>query len=308
MDPRRAVLRVAALTLATTAAFGQQPPRVWTIQELFQRNVGSPDQQNKQFPPHKIIGNVYYVGTDSLSSFLVTTPAGHILINSAYERTVPVIQDSVAKLGFKFDDIKIVLGSHAHGDHMEGDGLVVSLTKARALAMADDLPALQSMRSPGGHPRPAYEALNDGSEVALGGTTLVAHLTPGHTRGCTTWTTKVQDGARSYDVLIIGSVGVNPGTNLFGNPDLVGQYHKSFGIMRALAADVPLGSHPAMFGMADKYARLPAGAPNPYIDPQGYRTEIAIQETAFNNELQRQRVEGPPPPRGGAAGRGGRQN
>jgi metallo-beta-lactamase class B len=308
VDARRACLVVAGLMLATAVAIAQQPSRVWTIQELFRRNVGSTDQQNKQFPPHKIIGNVYYVGTESLSSFLVTTPAGHILINSAYERTVPVIQDSFAKLGFKFDDIKLVLGSHAHGDHMEGDGLVVSLTKARALAMADDLPALQSMRSPGGYPRPAYETLNDGSEVGLGGTTLVAHHTPGHTRGCTTWTMNVQDGGRSYDVLIIGSVGVNPGTNLVGNPDLVGQYQKSFGIMRALAADVPLGSHPAMFGMAEKYARLTSAAPNPYIDPQGYRTEIAIQEAAFNNELQRQRVEGPPPPRGGGAGRGGRQN
>jgi metallo-beta-lactamase class B len=128
---------------------------------------------------------VYYVGTESLSSFLVTTPQGHILINSIFERNIPTIQDSVQKLGFKFEDIKIVLGSHAHGDHQEGDGLVVKLTGARAMAMADDVPLLERMRSPGTIPRPMYEALRDGSEVKLGNTTLTAHHTPGHTPGCT---------------------------------------------------------------------------------------------------------------------------
>jgi len=292
---------VASVTTAVTA---QQPPRVYTIQELFTRNVGSPAAQNAQFPPHKIIGNVYYVGTESLSSFLVTTPAGHILIDSVFERTVPTIQDSVQKLGFKFEDIKILLGSHAHGDHQEGDGLVVKLTGARAMAMAEDIPLLQQMRSPGSVPRPNYESLHDGSEVTLGGVTLTAHLTPGHTPGCTTWTMKVQEGGRSYDVLIIGSVGVNPGTNLVGNPALVAQYRQSFAFLHAAHVDVPLGSHPAMYGMAEKYAAIKAGGPNPFIAPQSFKDEVTIQETAFTNELQRQMVEGPPPPRGGGPGRG----
>jgi len=130
----------------TSVLSAQQAQRVWTIQELFTRNVGSTEQQNKQFTPHKIIGNVYYVGTESLSSFLITTPQGHILINSIYERNVPTIQDSVKKLGFCFEDIKILLGSHAHGDHMEGDGLVVELTGARAMAMAEDVPLLEGAR------------------------------------------------------------------------------------------------------------------------------------------------------------------
>src|SRR4026208_718522 len=120
----RRVLIVLFAFAPLLAAQQAQAPRVYTIQELFTRNVGSTEQQNKQFPPHKIIGNVYYVGTESLSSFLVTTPQGHVLINSAYERTVPTIRDSVAKLGFKFEDIRIVLGSHAHGDHMQGDAAV----------------------------------------------------------------------------------------------------------------------------------------------------------------------------------------
>ena len=292
------------VTSVTTVIAAQQPPRVYTIQELFTRNVGSPAAQNTQFPPHKIIGNVYYVGTESLSSFLVTTPAGHILIDSVFERTVPTIQDSVQKLGFKFEDIKILLGSHAHGDHQEGDGLVVKLTGARAMAMPEDIPLLQQMRSPGGIPRPMYETLHDGSEVTLGGVTLTARLTPGHTPGCTTWTMKVQEGGRSYDVLIIGSVGVNPGTNLVGNPALVAQYRQSFAFLHAAPVDVPLGSHPAMYGMAEKYAAMKPGGPNPFINPQSFKDEVTIQETAFTNELQRQMVEGPPPPRGGGPGRG----
>jgi metallo-beta-lactamase class B len=282
----------------------QQAPRVFTIQELFTRNVGSTEQQNKQFPPHKIVGNVYYVGTESLSSFLVTTPQGHILINSIYERNVPTIQDSVQKLGFKFEDIKILLGSHAHGDHQEGDGLVTKLTGARAMAMAEDIPLLQAMRSPGGVPRPMYEVLHDGSEVKLGNVSLTAHHTPGHTPGCTTWTMKVQEGGRSYDVLIIGSVGVNPGTNLVGNPQLVAQYRESLKFLHSAHVDVPLGSHPAMYNMTEKYANLKPGGPNPFIDPQSFQNEVTIQETALNNELQRQQVEGPPPPRGGGARRG----
>ena len=294
---------LALLVLAPLVAVAQEPP-VLSLQDLFRRNVGDTEQQNKQFPPHKIIGNVYYVGTESLSSFLITTPQGHILINSIYERNVPTIQNSVEKLGFKFEDIKILLGSHAHGDHQEGDGLVTKLTGARAMAMAEDIPLLQNMRSPGGNPRPMYETLHDGSEVRLGNTTLIAHRTPGHTPGCTTWTLRVDEGGRMYDVLIVGSVGVNPGTNLVGNPPLVEQYETSFKYLHSAHVDVPLGSHPAMYGMTEKYARLNAGGSNPFIDPQGFQQELTIQETAFNNELKRQQTEGPPAQRGRGARRG----
>jgi len=308
MNTNKRILFLSLVLLAGMQIFAAQqtPPRVWTISELFTRNVGSTEQQNKQFPPHKIVGNLYYVGTESLASFLITTPDGHIVINSDYERNVPTIRDSIGKLGFRFEDVKILLGSHAHGDHMEGDGAFVELTKARAMAMAEDLPALQSMRSPAGKPRPMYEVLHDGSEVKLGNMTLTAHLTPGHTPGCTTWTMKVQDGGRSYDVLIIGSVGVNNGTNLVGNSALVEQYQRSFKFLHTQHVDVPLGSHPAMYDMAGKYTRLTASSgPNPYIDSQSFQTELTIQETAFNNELKRQQVEGPPAARGGGGGRGG---
>jgi metallo-beta-lactamase class B len=306
MHTRKRVLWLSLVLLACTQILiAQQAPRVWTIQELFTRNVGTNEQQNKQYPPHKIAGNVYYVGTESLASFLITTPDGHILINSDYERNVPTIQDSVTKLGFRFADIKILLGSHAHGDHMEGDAAVYELTKARAMAMEADIPALQNMRSPGGKAKPTYEVLKDGSQVKLGNVTLTALHTPGHTPGCTSWLMKVTEGGRTYDLLIIGSVGVNAGTPLSNNPTLVEQYQKSFKVLKEQDVAIGLGSHPAMFNMVEKYTRLTTNpnGPNPYIDPQGYKDELTIQETAFNNELKRQQVEGPPAPRGG--GRGG---
>ncbi len=270
-----------------------QAGKVWTAAELFQRNVGTKEDQDTAFPPHKIIGNVYYVGTRSLGSFLVTTPQGHILINSDYERTVPVIKSSVEKLGFKFTDIKILLGSHAHGDHMEGDALAVELSGAQVMAMAEDIPALQTMRTPSGKPRPQYKVIHDGEKVTLGGTTLVAHLTPGHTRGCTTWTASIAEGGRSYDIVIIGSVGVNAGTRLINNPQvpqIAEEYQRSFRILRGLKCDVPLGSHPAMYNLAEKYPKLGKG-PNPFIDPQGYKTELDIQENAFNMVLDQQRKD-----------------
>src|SRR6202140_4595680 len=196
---------VAAILVSSLYAQGPGPQisvggHTYTQQELFQRNVGAPQDQNTQFPPHKIIGNIYYVGTVSLASFLIVTPQGNILVNSTYERNVPVIQKSVEQLGFKFSDIKILLGSHAHGDHQEGDALVKQLTGAQVMAMAEDVPALQAMK-PGGKEHPIDKILHDGESVTLGGTTLVAHLTAGHTRGGTTWTTKAQEGRRSYDVV-----------------------------------------------------------------------------------------------------------
>jgi len=297
-----------ALSALVSAAMNAQAPRVWTSSELFTRNVGTTEQQNKQFPPHKIIGNVYYVGTETLASFLLTTPQGHILINTAYERNNAVIRDSVTKLGFRFEDIKIILGSHAHGDHMEGDALMKQQTGAQVMAMAEDVQALQNMK-PGGKEHPIDRILHDGEQVKLGDMTLTALLTPGHTNGCTTWIFKAQEGGRTYDVLIIGSVGVNNGTNLVGDPAKVAQYRQSFKVLHAQHVDVPLGSHPGMYNMTEKHAKLAAGGANPYIDPKGYQDELTIQETAFNNELKRQETEGPPAARGAGGARGrGQQN
>src|SRR5579871_101668 len=290
--------RVLFATLLCGLAVGSalaQTGRTWTAADLFRRNVGTPEQQNTAFPPHKIIGNLYYVGTESLASFLVATPDGLILINSDYEQTVPVIRASVEKLGFRFNDIKMLLGSHAHADHMQGDALVKELTGATVIAMEQDVPALRAM-TPGNKPHPIDRILHDGDEVSLGGSTLVAHLTPGHTRGCTTWTMKVQEGGKTYDVVIIGSVGVNPGFKLVNNPDvpqIAEEYMRSFRILRALPCDVPLGSHPAMYNLAEKFEKAGKG-PNPFIDPAGYKAELDIQETAFRAVLDEQKKAATP--------------
>jgi metallo-beta-lactamase class B len=263
---------------------------------LFQRNVGGPDDMTTPFPPHKVIGNIYYVGTNSLAVFLIVTPEGNILINSTFERNVPAIQRSVEQLGFKFSDIKIVLGSHAHGDHQEGDAAVKALTGAQVMALAEDVPALRAMK-PGGKEHPIDRILHDGESVALGGTTLVAHLTPGHSRGCTTWTLKAQEGGKSYDVVIIGSLGTNPGFRLVNNtetPAIAEEFARAFKASRALPCDVPLGSHPGMYNMQAKYARLAAGAPNPFIDPDGYRLELDIDEAMFRAVLAEQQKAAKP--------------
>src|SRR5947208_5793900 len=146
-------MRLAVLLLLPSVFLTAQARKVWTAEEMFRRNIGTPQQLDQQFPPHKIIGNIYYVGTESLGSFLVVTPEGLILINSDYERNVPTIRNSVEKLGFKFADIKILLGSHAHADHMEGDALVKELTGATVMAMEEDVPALKGIR-PGGKAHP----------------------------------------------------------------------------------------------------------------------------------------------------------
>lgn len=247
---------------------------------------------NKPFPPFKVIGNIYYVGTDDLGSYLIATPAGDILINSDFDDTVPLIKASVEKLGFKFTDIKILLGSHAHADHMEGDARVKELTAAQVMVMEQDIPAITRM-TPGGKPHPIDRVLHDGDEVRLGGTTLVAHLTPGHTPGCTTWTMKVEQNGKSYNVVILGSIGVNPGYVLVGNKDyprIADDYVHGFQVLRSLPVDVFLASHGRFFDLHAKYAKMQQGVPNPFIDPAGYKAHLDMQEANFRKVLAEQQL------------------
>lgn len=248
-----------------------------TPRSILSRNMGTLQDQETAFPPHKIIGNIYYVGTKTLSSFLIVTPQGNILIDSTYERNVPVIKKSVEQMGFKFSDIKILLGNHAHGDHQEGDAMVKRLTGAQVIVMAEDVPALKAIK-PGGQEHPIDKILHDGETVTLGGTTLVAHLTAGHTRGCTTWTMKVQDGGKTYDVVFGGSLR-SPATL---TPEVIGELNRSFKVVRSLACDVPLGDHPAEYKQQAKYAKLQTGRPNPFIDKAGCLDEADIQEAMFH--------------------------
>src|SRR5438067_1808428 len=270
------------------SALAQNPPpadhpavtvrgQTYTPRSILARNMGSETERVTQFTPHKIIGNIYYVGTTMLSSFLITTPEGHILIDSTYERTVPVIAKSVADLGFKFSDVKILLGNHAHGDHQEGDALVKQMTGAQVMAMAEDVPALRAMK-PGGKEHPIDRILHDGEQVTLGGTTLVAHLTAGHTPGCTTWTTTAQEAGRTYNVMF----GCSLRSPAVITPEIAAVMNRSFKTVRVLPCDVQLGDHGAQYNMQEKFAKLKAGGPNPFIDPASCTLEADVQEALFN--------------------------
>src|SRR6516165_3872545 len=260
-------------TLALAAAVAGQGPVDW----------------HEPFPAHKVIGNVYYVGSKDLATFLITTPEGHILINSGFERTVPLIQKSVESLGFKLTDVKVLLASHAHSDHVAGLARLQKLTGAKVYVMQGDDQVIAS----GGKGQYLYTAdrwdpckvdrvLKDRDEVKLGGVTLVARMTPGHTRGCTTWTWKVEDGGKTYDVVVIGSPNVNPGYRLVNNkdyPEIAGDFARTFAVLKALPCDVFLGAHGGYYGMIEKYERAKkAPATNPFVDPEGYRAYVAQKE------------------------------
>ena len=260
------------------------------------------------FPAHHIAGNIYYVGTVGQANYLITTAQGNILINSGVEGDVPLIKASIAKLGFKYSDTKILLISHAHFDHDAGSAQLVKDTGAKYEVMDADVPVVQSggkldfnYGDKGGENLyPAVKVnrvLHDGDTVSLGGTILTAHKTPGHTKGCTTWTMTVNEGGKSLNVVIVGSPNVNPGYVLVGNknyPGIATDYEKTFQVLKSLPVDIFLGAHGDYYGMQAKYAKLKAGGSNPFIDPAGYKAYIAERETAFRKKLAEQQAGGKP--------------
>jgi metallo-beta-lactamase class B len=253
------------------------------------------------FPPFRIAGNLYYVGSQDLASYLIATPRGLILINSSFEASVPLIRKSVESLGFRFSDIKILLISHAHSDHCAGSAQIIHLTGAKYYVMDGDVSVVESggrtdfqygaeksQRYPPAH---VDRVLHDGDTVQLGGTVLTAHLTPGHTRGTTTWTLDEPEGSRFLHVVIVGSPNVNPGYKLVGNkayPQIAQDYKRGFRVLDTLPCDVFLGAHGSYFDLVGKYPRWKNGDKNAFIDPEGYRAYIADREQAFEKELQRQ--------------------
>jgi metallo-beta-lactamase class B len=284
---------------------------IWiVVVVLFITFLGSPKQLRAQsndwtepFPPFKIAGNLYYVGSKGLANYLITTPKGHILINSDMEENVSMIRASVEKLGFKFKDIKILLISHAHWDHNGASDTIKKLTGAKYMVMNADVSVVESGGKTdfqyGNDPTSLYKptkvdrVLRDGDEVKLGGTVLVAHLTPGHTKGCTTWTMKVGDSGKMYDVVIIGSPNVNPGYRLVNNttyPEIAEDYEKTFKVLKSLPCDIFLGAHGNYFGMENKYRRFKDAGLSVFVDPAGYKEYVAEREEAFKKELARQQT------------------
>ena len=262
-----------------------------------------PVQQDwtEPFPAFRIAGNLYYVGSKGLASYLITTPAGHILLNSDLEANVPMIRTSVESLGFKFTDIKILLISHAHYDHCAGSAAIKQLTGAKYMVMEGDVDVVQSGGKTdfqyGSDPTAIYppakvdRILHDGDEVKLGDATLKAHLTPGHTKGCTTWTMKVNDGTKLRDVVIIGSPNVNPGYQLAGStvyPRMKEDFEKTFRVLNSLPVDYFLGAHGSYFDLEKKYPQLKAGNSSVLIDPGGYKMYVKERDNAFRRELKKQ--------------------
>jgi metallo-beta-lactamase class B len=253
------------------------------------------------FPPHRIAGNLYYVGSKDLAAFLITTPQGHILINSNLESSVPQIKESVEKLGYRFRDIKILLISHAHFDHCASSARIKQLTGAKYMVMDADVREIQDggrsdfqyshSRESFFNPAKVDRVLHDGYEVRLGGAVLTAHLTPGHTKGCTTWALKLQDNGKIYNVVIIGSPNVNPRYKLVHNtqyPQIAQDYERTFATLKALPCDIFLGAHAGYYGMEEKLARIGTSGTNPFVDPAGYKAYVADREQAFRDELKRQ--------------------
>lgn len=260
---------------------------------------GAAQSMNQPVKPFRIIGNIYYVGASDVTSFLITTPEGHILLDSGYAETVPQIRQNVAALGFKLEDIRILINSHGHLDHAGGLAELKRLTKAKLFASKAEKALLEN----GGKgdfnfgDRLAYEpvkvdnALRDGEQVKLGGTVLTANITSGHTKGCTTWTMKVSDDGRVYDVVFIGSA-TSPGYRLVDNekyPNIVADYEETFRKMKKLSCDVFLASHGNFFNLKKKMEQLARNPnKNPFIDPEGYKDFLNQSEEEFRAKLKDQ--------------------
>jgi len=279
-----------ACALAACASSGRSPAAVST-----RGLTRAMRNWNEPAVPCRIAGNIYFVGTNELAIYLIVTPAGNILLDSGFEESVPLVQESVRKLGFRFEDIKLLLASHAHNDHVAGHARVKELTGARVLATAPDAAI---MRAGGGGPlalgiawRPVVvdEIVRDGQTVELGGTVLVAHLTAGHTPGATTWTMTVDEGGQKLAVLFFSSSTLFEETPLRGNqdyPTIAEDFERSYAIWRALPCDVFLAPHTGFFHLADKRAAALRGqVPNPFIDPEGWKALISVQEANFRRRL-----------------------
>jgi metallo-beta-lactamase class B len=241
---------------------------------------------NKPYPAYRVAGNLYYVGTNGIAIFLLTTPEGHILIDSGYADTPPLIERSVKSLGFRMEDIKILLTSHAHMDHVSGHAEIRRRTGAQVMAHELDAPVIEG----GGKgdfrfekeyrwvPCPVDRRLKDGDTVSLGGTTLTAHLTSGHTRGNLTWTFPLE----GKKAVITGSMSVNPGVRLKppgSYPGIAADYERSFRMLQALPCDIFLGSHPMIYGMEEKQRR------GDFVDPAGYHQFLDEMERTFRQKL-----------------------
>lgn len=264
-----------------------------------------PAEWTHPFPPFRIAGNLYYVGSEDLAAYLVVTPQGNILINSNLATSPPQIRKSIEQLGFKFRDTKILLISHGHYDHAAGSAAIRRLTGAKFEVMDGDVPVVQSggrkdfqfstdktLWFPSVH---VDRVLHDGDTVTLGDTTLTAHKTAGHTKGTTTWTMDVTEAGKLLHVVIVGSPNVLDSYNLVNNsayPQIADDYRKQFAVLKALPCDIFLGAHGAYFDLKSFYQRYKNHEPDPFPSQQQYQAYVAEREAAFEATLKRQQASG----------------
>jgi metallo-beta-lactamase class B len=251
--------------------------------------------------PFRIASNLYYVGSRDLAAFLIPTSAGHILINSNLATSPPQIRASIEKLGYHYQDVKILLISHAHYDHCAGSAQLRQESGAKYMVMDADIPVVESGGKKDFHfgtdPTMFFPAtkvdrpLQDGEQVALGDTVLTAHKTAGHTKGCTTWTLKVTENGKTLNAVIVGSPYALSGYNLIDDkqyPQIAADFTRQFQTLKSLPCDIFLGAHGGYFGLLAKFDRQKAGDANAFVDPAGYKSFIADSQQGFETELARQ--------------------
>ena len=290
---------VAALAMASAIASAQQRAQpVQFSQEWYQQFRGP---YSEAVEPFRIIGNIHYVGGANIASYLITTPQGHILVDTGMTTMHNVIKNSVAKLGFKTSDIKIMLSSHAHFDHIEGHAAMKKLTGAQVMAMVGDAEALESgkdnsaLGAMGWEPVKVDRVLKHGDTVSLGGTTLRAVHAPGHTQGATTWVTAVEDKGKQYTVAILGGTTPNEGVPLFDNPrhkTVVEDTQRTFRTLKSeKVPDIYLVGHPqAMF--AGKVDRIKAGEmPHPLLNSEAWTKQITDGEANFQKRVATEKAK-----------------
>ncbi len=258
----------------------------------------------KPFPPLRLIGNVYWVGSYDLSTYLITTPQGNILINTGIGDTAKQIKASVEQLGFKIEDTKILTATHGHFDHAAGMAELKRMTGARLVVSAADRELFESGgkmdfrfgNTPGAQFEPVRVdgTFKDNDSIALGGTILTAHLTPGHTKGATTFTLNVQDGGKTYRVVIANMPSINPGVTVSGManyPGITEDYARAFKVLKDLPVDVWLASHASQFKLHDKYTPGDPYNPDRFVDPQGFKASVEQLEKTYLDHLAKERAK-----------------
>lgn len=292
------ILRYTAMLFSASALVlsAQTSPLTAEQRAQFHGPYSQPEE------PFHLIGNIYYVGAKNIASYLVVTPQGSILIDTGTTEMTPVVTANVEKLGFKMRDIKIMLSSHAHFDHVGGHAAMKKLTGARVMAIKQDADALEAGKdlSPlGDEGWPAVKVdrvLKDGDTVALGGTTLRAVWAPGHTPGCTVWTTTVPDAGRSHSVAIFGCGGPNGGVKLISNqrfPTLVDDTLGTFRKLKTLKPDIYVTGHPQML-FAGKIERMKANErPHPLLDvgAAAWAKMLDDAQAAFEKRVAAERAQ-----------------